>query len=282
MPSLSGSPTSTSTTSGFRARAARAPAAASIRLADHGQPRARERAPGELTETGVVIDKEHGERHWADHVAPLHRGIGQTRHRSRVGPALLSVSGSSQTNLRCLGIGGWPAAEEARRHDLDLGRDARVHRPGATRPRLRLVPPQPEVLSPAATREVRVLIAAGQALLRAGYRALLENVAGIPSRARQRLRRRPSASRAGATPTSSSWSGTSWLRSRRVHPRALPSSKDERDRPEMASRRTPPLLRSAPARADSCCWTASRTSSSGRCARWPAGTSHCRPPSPGG
>lgn len=48
-----------------------------------------------------------------------------------------------------------------------------------THPRLRLVPPQPEVLGPAATREVRVLIAAGQALLRAGYRALLENVAGI-------------------------------------------------------------------------------------------------------
>jgi DNA-binding NarL/FixJ family response regulator len=51
--------------------------------------------------------------------------------------------------------------------------------PEPTRPRLRLVPPPPEVLGPAATREVRVLIAAGQALLRAGYRALLENVAGI-------------------------------------------------------------------------------------------------------
>jgi DNA-binding NarL/FixJ family response regulator len=51
--------------------------------------------------------------------------------------------------------------------------------PEPTRPRLRLVPPLPEVLGPAATSEVRVLIAAGQALLRAGYRALLENVAGI-------------------------------------------------------------------------------------------------------
>jgi DNA-binding NarL/FixJ family response regulator len=51
--------------------------------------------------------------------------------------------------------------------------------PEPTRPRLRLVPPPNEVLGPAATRDVRVLIAAGQALLRAGYRALLENVAGI-------------------------------------------------------------------------------------------------------
>src|SRR5215210_8114581 len=51
--------------------------------------------------------------------------------------------------------------------------------PEPTRPRLRLVPPPHEVLGPGATREVRVLIAAGHALLRAGYRALLENVAGI-------------------------------------------------------------------------------------------------------
>jgi DNA-binding NarL/FixJ family response regulator len=46
-------------------------------------------------------------------------------------------------------------------------------------PRLRLVPPPHEVEGPAATREVRVLIAAGHTLLRAGYRALLENAAGI-------------------------------------------------------------------------------------------------------
>jgi DNA-binding NarL/FixJ family response regulator len=42
--------------------------------------------------------------------------------------------------------------------------------------RLRLVPPP---TGPAATHEVRVLIAAGPALLRAGYRALLESAAGI-------------------------------------------------------------------------------------------------------
>ena len=51
--------------------------------------------------------------------------------------------------------------------------------PEPTRPPLRLVPPSHEVFGPAATREVRVIIAASQALLRAGYRALLENVAGI-------------------------------------------------------------------------------------------------------
>ncbi len=51
--------------------------------------------------------------------------------------------------------------------------------PEPTRPRLRLVPARHEVLGPAAPREVRVLIAAGQALLRAGYRALIEKVAGI-------------------------------------------------------------------------------------------------------
>jgi DNA-binding NarL/FixJ family response regulator len=46
-------------------------------------------------------------------------------------------------------------------------------------PRLRLVPPPSDILEPTETREVRVLIAAGQALLRAGYRALLESAAGI-------------------------------------------------------------------------------------------------------
>jgi DNA-binding NarL/FixJ family response regulator len=49
--------------------------------------------------------------------------------------------------------------------------------PAPPRARLRLVPPPAE--GPAATPEVRVLIAAGPALLRAGYRALLESAAGI-------------------------------------------------------------------------------------------------------
>jgi DNA-binding NarL/FixJ family response regulator len=49
--------------------------------------------------------------------------------------------------------------------------------PQAPRPRLRLVASDVEASAPA--REVRVLIAAGQALMRAGYRALLENEAGI-------------------------------------------------------------------------------------------------------
>ena len=48
--------------------------------------------------------------------------------------------------------------------------------PAPPRARLRLVPP-PE--GPAAVHEVRVLIAAGPALLRAGYRALLERAGGI-------------------------------------------------------------------------------------------------------
>jgi DNA-binding NarL/FixJ family response regulator len=51
--------------------------------------------------------------------------------------------------------------------------------PEPPRPRLRLVPPPHEAQGPAATPEVRVLIAASQALLRAGYRALLESAAGI-------------------------------------------------------------------------------------------------------
>jgi DNA-binding NarL/FixJ family response regulator len=51
--------------------------------------------------------------------------------------------------------------------------------PEPSRPRLRLVPPPYEVQGPDPTHEVRVLIAAGHALLRAGYRALLENAAGI-------------------------------------------------------------------------------------------------------
>jgi DNA-binding NarL/FixJ family response regulator len=51
--------------------------------------------------------------------------------------------------------------------------------PPAPSPRLRLVPPPDELWDPTPTREVRVLIAAGQALLRAGYRALLENSDGI-------------------------------------------------------------------------------------------------------
>lgn len=49
----------------------------------------------------------------------------------------------------------------------------------APRPRLRLVTGGHEVESPAPTREVRVLIATGHALVRAGYRALLENATGI-------------------------------------------------------------------------------------------------------
>jgi DNA-binding NarL/FixJ family response regulator len=51
--------------------------------------------------------------------------------------------------------------------------------PPSPRPRLRLVPPPDEVWDATPTREVRVLIAAGHALLRAGYRALLENSEGI-------------------------------------------------------------------------------------------------------
>jgi DNA-binding NarL/FixJ family response regulator len=49
----------------------------------------------------------------------------------------------------------------------------------APRPRLRLVTGEHEVEGPAPTREVRVLIATGHALVRAGYRALLENATGI-------------------------------------------------------------------------------------------------------
>jgi DNA-binding NarL/FixJ family response regulator len=49
----------------------------------------------------------------------------------------------------------------------------------APRPRLRLVPQPYEVEGPVPTSDVRVLIAAGHALLRAGYRALLESEAGI-------------------------------------------------------------------------------------------------------
>ena len=47
------------------------------------------------------------------------------------------------------------------------------------RPRLRLVPPPHEVEGQSPSREVRVLIASGHSLLRAGYRALLESAAGI-------------------------------------------------------------------------------------------------------
>jgi DNA-binding NarL/FixJ family response regulator len=47
------------------------------------------------------------------------------------------------------------------------------------RPRLRLVPPSHEVEGQAPSREVRVLIASGHSLLRAGYRALLESAEGI-------------------------------------------------------------------------------------------------------
>ena len=49
----------------------------------------------------------------------------------------------------------------------------------APRPRLRLVSAEDEVEGPAATREVRILIATGHALVRAGYRALLENATGL-------------------------------------------------------------------------------------------------------
>jgi DNA-binding NarL/FixJ family response regulator len=49
----------------------------------------------------------------------------------------------------------------------------------APRPLLRLVPSPFEAQDPPAAREVRVLIAAGHALMRAGYRALLEGAAGI-------------------------------------------------------------------------------------------------------
>ena len=48
-----------------------------------------------------------------------------------------------------------------------------------TQPRLRLVPPWHELESDSPSREVRVLIASGHSLLRAGYRALLESAAGI-------------------------------------------------------------------------------------------------------
>ena len=48
-----------------------------------------------------------------------------------------------------------------------------------TRPRLRLVPPWNELEGDSPSREVRVLIASGHSLLRAGYRALLESAAGI-------------------------------------------------------------------------------------------------------
>jgi DNA-binding NarL/FixJ family response regulator len=51
--------------------------------------------------------------------------------------------------------------------------------PEPPRARLRLVPPPLEAQGPTATPEVRVVIAGGQALLRAGYRALLESAAGI-------------------------------------------------------------------------------------------------------
>jgi DNA-binding NarL/FixJ family response regulator len=51
--------------------------------------------------------------------------------------------------------------------------------PASTRPRLRVIRPAYEVGDAAPTRDVSVLIAAGHALLRAGYRALLENAAGI-------------------------------------------------------------------------------------------------------
>jgi DNA-binding NarL/FixJ family response regulator len=51
--------------------------------------------------------------------------------------------------------------------------------PKPARPRLRLVPPSDEMEGQSPSREVRVLIASGHSLLRAGYRALLENTAGI-------------------------------------------------------------------------------------------------------
>jgi DNA-binding NarL/FixJ family response regulator len=51
--------------------------------------------------------------------------------------------------------------------------------PDATRPRLRLVPPPADAHAPAAARDVRVLIAADQPLMRAGYRVLLETAPGI-------------------------------------------------------------------------------------------------------
>jgi DNA-binding NarL/FixJ family response regulator len=47
------------------------------------------------------------------------------------------------------------------------------------RPRLRLVPPSQQFERESPSREVRVLIASGHSLLRAGYRALLESAAGI-------------------------------------------------------------------------------------------------------
>jgi len=47
------------------------------------------------------------------------------------------------------------------------------------RPRLRLVPPLREFEGRSPSREVRVLIASGHSLLRAGYRALLESAEGI-------------------------------------------------------------------------------------------------------
>lgn len=46
-------------------------------------------------------------------------------------------------------------------------------------PRLALVPPEGRVQGPAATREISVLIADGQALLRAAFRVLLESELGI-------------------------------------------------------------------------------------------------------
>jgi DNA-binding NarL/FixJ family response regulator len=46
-------------------------------------------------------------------------------------------------------------------------------------PRLRLVPPLHEFEGQSPSREVRVLIASGHSLLRAGYRALLESAEGI-------------------------------------------------------------------------------------------------------
>jgi len=47
------------------------------------------------------------------------------------------------------------------------------------RPRLTLVPPSHEFEGQAPSREVRVLIASGHSLLRAGYRALLDSAEGI-------------------------------------------------------------------------------------------------------
>jgi DNA-binding NarL/FixJ family response regulator len=47
------------------------------------------------------------------------------------------------------------------------------------RPRLSLVPPSHEVEGESPCREVRVVIASGHSLLRAGYRALLESATGI-------------------------------------------------------------------------------------------------------